>query len=438
MTIRMHRLGLDLQYLPTTLSLNRKIRKQKRAEKKIKKEQMRAAANDAENAGISDNVAEGINNVGGNSMPVKLNLFAKAEKTDKLKFYACYYMTNKNAKLIKFDEKEMELINGIAELANFGKIYEAAGTADLRKYDPTSELYNEGHLFFLNIDDILLQLNTSEMQKKIETRKAQMGKEVDNMEEVYDSSIDFLNGEEIHPISFSINPGAYQASKVDINITEDDKKKYDKLLSNYFATSKHRYEKLTTGMLAVYQEDPAGIESSLLMDIDGMIMGGDQPSVLANTMIDKRQDNIMVPLNYENQDLVKGLFANPWLIVPPDDVEVINSRYFKDMNVYRFIDMNHTGFIKNLSTDERNILSGKLDAIINQFYAQNQAPCRMRFDSFTSPQAFSLVSDGDCMSPLSPMNATEIVIYEGLKLTVEGNKVFQDFKGAKSEYTIPV
>ena len=433
----LYRRKLDIEYASVTHGINKKIRERRRESKREKEKEMEKAAEYCENPGFSKEILEGIDNTAGNNLPAKFDLFTKAKITDKLKFYTIYYMTNRTAKLIKLNEKEMELVNGIAELAGFGKIYESADIADLRKYDPKYELYNEGHLFLLSIDDISLQVNTTEVQKKISSKKAFLGKGGDP-NAFMDTTPEFVvNSEEIHPINFSINPSAYQHEKVDMGITREEKRNFDKTLKDYIVEKKWRYVKDDGGMVTLYQEDPSGIESAMMIDMYGYIMGGEEPAILANTMINGSYDTTMVPLNYDNQDLVKEIFKNPFFIVPQEDVEKINQRYLKDMSVYRFIDMQNTGWIKQLSEDDKNILSGKLLFVINHFYSNGQLPCRMRFESYNSPQDFKLISDDKCLSPLAILGSTETTINNGLEIHVEGNNITVDFIGVKDEYQIP-
>ena len=84
---------------------------------------------------FTEKLKDDIIKLSGNDQFKRLQIINKALAAKKLIDYAYYYMTDNDAKLIKLNQTEKEICNAIANIFDFGKIYDSVGIADLKRYD---------------------------------------------------------------------------------------------------------------------------------------------------------------------------------------------------------------------------------------------------------------------------------------------------------------
>ena len=416
--------------------------KETKKTKKEEKKQTSEAFKEAEKefgGSFSKQQTEDIINKSGTDNLGKVKLLAKAMETNKWLQFALYYMTNENAILVKADEAEKELVNGIAKYFNFGKIYESAEIADLEVYDMSCEdKYIPVPKFIISISgDIIPRTKDDLIMQKIANRKEQLSAEKEfPQDDAPDEEFikpSFVTDEDgvIHPVFFT-----------DIVITEDKPVKGEGIsdeLFNRMETSlvpligenKHRYE-VYGDLISLFISRPNGIEEQYIID-PGVVMGKDKLYILANVP----GDTLFVSI--EHVDIVKNVLGNKFYILNPVEIQEVIQDYFRNLNIYRYIDMNKTSFLKDLDTESFQKLGKKLTFIISQIQSQSnpdqQLP-RFRFNSWESVDKFMIISDPDVKSPLKMTGETSPVIMEGLMFIVEGDKVTQKLRDAIVEFHI--
>lgn len=370
---------------------------------------------------------------------------SKVDESKKWLYYALYYITDANAeKLDGLSKNQKAFVNGIA--AAFGiNIYDDVKPADIRLYDPNSNLYNEYGRFEISIEsEITPLLGNEEFMKKVAARKEQLypsktskqkvveqHKTEEKVEVVEESTAEEVVKEEkemdvIHPVSFD-------------NLTaENNKKKAEKLPTKLFKKLENVFVPMIGKKNHKYEQDGDLVNlyyngNKFVVD-PGVCMGRGKVYVMGNI------PNNTVFISTEHKDLVKKILSDKNYMLTEDDMKMVVKDYFPNMLVYRYIDMNNTPYLGKLSYEEMKKLGDKLMFIINQEKATNQEFCidieipRFRFNSFESVDKFSLISDKLVKSPLSSTGETSSLIADGVTITVEGNKMTKVL--GDSKYTI--
>lgn len=185
---------VNLKYLPRQLGINLRIVKNDLADKvdkkkeeikannaeerKNKKEQKKAnnIANQTKTKSLSDTVASHAKRLGNGSNILFYEYISRAEKTQDLINFAYYYMQDSNAKLLtNKNQTQREIINGVADFFEFGKIYKDDAVEMIRKYDPEYQEYDSIYKFLLSMKDLEKKKEDNNFMQKMRVRKEQLG-----------------------------------------------------------------------------------------------------------------------------------------------------------------------------------------------------------------------------------------------------------------------
>lgn len=377
----------------------------------------------------------------------RVTLVNKAIETNKLIQFAMFYMTDDRADLIKRPQIEREIINGIAALFNFGKIYPNDGVSSLKMYDPEYEAdFCNTCKFILSICDIAKKLNDPVFVEKMMKRKEQLAIvdakddsiiDVDNVgstESKTEESESKNNSRWqtdadgiIHPVFFTedapdatINNETEEVVKPQyIGLTDDEIVKLEEAFGTA-TDAPHRFEK-TGDLINMYiSRNNYGDEDVYLID-PGIIMGSGKYYVMATTNVNG--DTIFV--SSEHNDIVKNILSSKFYILTPEECQIVFEHYFRNMVIYRYIDMSNTEFLNSLSREDFEKLGKKLSYILNTMSKNNNTGNdlpRMRFNYWNGVDDFIIISDPDVKSPIPD---TGKVIMEGLMFQVNGDDVSQ-------------
>ena len=415
-------------------------KEQKRQDKEILKAAKEAAKEDREES-ISASVQNAVMEMANDNELKKMNLVARATETNKLIQFACFYMTDERAKLIKRNQKEKEIINGIAELFDFGKIYESVGVASLKMYDfDCKEDYIPTTKYLLSIKDIEHKKNDPIFMEKMKARKEQLLAESehpqDDEPEVEQTSKSWWTDEEgvVHPI-FITNPE--EITPVDekpiqgYGISDDLFTKLESTFVPLLDGKKHRYE-VFGDLIHLFITRDNGIEEFYAVD-PGVVMGKDEICVLSSI----GNDTLFVSTKHDK--IIRNILSTVFYILTPEEIQDVIQDYFRNMTIYRYIDMSHTEFLKDLTKEEFQKLGKKLTYILNQVTIQNQGVNdlpRFRFNMWNGVDDFMIISDPDVKSPLKHTNETSSVICEGLMFEVKCDDIIQRYRSHEVTYHI--
>ena len=427
----------------------------KKAEKETKKEdqeEIKKAVKEAKENGnneVPEEVDKFITEMSDDNIISKTNLTLIAIDSNKMVQYAFYYMTNPEAKLITTSTKlEKELINGIGELVGFGKIYEDEAAEDLKKYDPSKEEYTSNDNYIFSIDHIIkLASGSTKEQMNIRRAELESAKNTsDDIEEsVEETSEENTNtrwkkdengiihpvfftpeGEETEPTYFGDEPIVGPSIPVEL---------FNKLESDFgdLLPMKHRYQMLPNNLVQLYVTRDNGMEEYYTVD-PGVVMGLGKTYILANIV----NDTIFVCT--EDKDVCRNVLSNVFYTLTPDEVQTSIKNYFRNMKIYKYIDMSNTEKLAELNQDDFQKLGKKITFILNQIACQyngtGQELPRLRFADFQSVDNFMLISDISVISPFMFDGTTSPAIHEGLIYQVDGDNITQRLFGNVVEFHI--
>ena len=148
----------------------------------------------------------------------------------------------------------------------------------------------------------------------------------------------------------------------------------------------------------------------------GVCMGKGKIYLLANVPTDT------LFVSTEHKDIIRKVLFDKEYVLNPSEIQKVIQDYFRNMNIYRFIDMNKTEFLSKINEEDFQKLGKKLTFIINQ---KINNECRFRFLNWESVDKFTIISDSLVKSPLSSSGETSNKITEGLTYIVEGDSITQ-------------
>ena len=386
---------------------------------------------------ISKEMEEQIDSKSDNAL-VRVNMIAKNEAAIRLVSYAMYYMTNKNATLVtNFKEEEKRIVNGVAEMFGFGKIYEDEFSADLYAYDMNSVLYNKSDKYLLNVEkDVAFRMHDRLIMNMIAARKNQLGLnivegECKEVESVTEAAPEVPNEEAkaevkveevqevIRPVSFEnliIKDGEHEPK-----ITLENKEQEPVAQEEYPVPEFRIPDEMKTDLDNVLGEFLKGKNYSYVMKDDIIhlkirrdnkideyiidnkhVLGGSTVSVAVNV----GQEIIFVPTKWKQ--IVQNILESKLYVPTNAEVEKIRLDYFDDESIYQVVDMNNTTFMDTLKPEEKKILESKLSYIseLSRKKYPETSGVRLRFDKFTDVNEFELVSDQDAWCPLCRVGLT--------------------------------
>ena len=364
----------------------------------------------------------------------RLKLINRACDTNKLLQFALFYMTDERAQLMNHKQVEKEIVNGIAALYDFGKIYHDAAVSSLTAYDfESKDNYITSSKYLLSIKDILSRKNDQAFMEKLEKRKASLKSEdieqKDQQGTPESRTSSWVKDENgiIHPIFISKDPIYLNEDgpvKQGVGISDELFKYLESELEFILKNKEHRYE-IDGDLVKLFVTKIANnstVEEYYTID-PAFIMGMGRFGIFARVP----NDHIIVP--FECKEIVEKVITNSFYILTADDVSKVLSYYFMNMGLYRYIDMTDTEKLAKLSRDELNKLDSKLTFILKKFSESNPGKTipRVRFKRFESVDDFELISDKLTKSPLSFSGETESSICYGLEFKVSGNNVTQTF-----------
>lgn len=427
----------------------------------------------------------------------KANMIGNSIRTQKLIQFAYYYMTNKNAALMnEFSTEERQIINAVAAMFYFGKIYTDSGIANLKMYDPTTEEYLEGGKFFLCIKDIEYKKNDDAFLEKVETRKAALaamnpfvaedldtGKTViaEEVPETGTVGSKWTKDENgiIHPIFINEN-GVVLDEEEEVKQPEPEHKEYqspvifatkelwdqntfpddwsnilDESTCNILeksigklAPEAHCFRKIpNSDLLALYilDKNEQGVPITKMFYIDlGTVMGGTEPRIYTKMDVGNGSvDTIFVSAKHE--DIVKKVLDSQQgenfyadYVLTKDEAQEVLLDYFRNMEIYKYVDMSDTEFIAEMNVDDFQKLGKKLTFILTKVQEQSTGVGlpRFRFNYWNGIDDFIIVSDNAVKSPLSISGKTSSIILEGLIYEVKGDDVIQTYGPTRLSFHI--
>lgn len=417
-------------------------REEAKSDKEVMKAAQEAAKEERGDEPFSESVSNHITTLGADNSLKTIQLIKKAGDTNKIIQFACYYMSNENAKLIKLSEKEREICNGIADIFNFGKIYESAGVANLKLYDADYEEYLPASNYILSIKDIESRKNDFVFIENMKKRKEQLANTDDLNEETEQNAHTIWQSDEdgiVHPVFIPEdgNVKPFEEAKKNsqgAGISDELFKSLENVFVPILGIDEHRYEMLDNGLVRLFITRPEyNVEEFYTVD-PGLVMGAGKIYILANI----GNDTLFV--STDHKDIVKNILSSAFYVLNATEVQEVLQDYFRNMNIYRYVDMSNTEFLKDLSEEDFQKLGKKLTFILSKIVLQNDGAVsetpRFRFNYWNGVDDFIIISDPTVKSPLKETNETSSIICEGLMFEVKGDDVTQRLKTNVIEYHI--
>ena len=316
------------------------------------------------------------------------------------------------------DNEEKEIINGIASMFDFGKIYKDANVADLKKYDPK---FNNGAIdqkYIIEIDRISELKNIKAMMEKINANKPKKSFTVDE-------------NDVIHPVSFDnlIEREANDSSAIPMKgkgISNNLFKKLEKAFLPHMGKTYHRYEKEENGFIDMFYEN--GSEAGGMIRIDpGLVMGKGGLYVLSNF------SNDVCFVDIKHHEIITKILGNNFYQLTSDEYQVVVDDLFRNTEHYQYYDLSNTSFLGKLSNEEFQKLGKKLTFVsaklalerTNDAMPHPEIQPRLRLTNWKSIDNFDLISDERVISPLHSSHQTFGVVELGLKVEVRKDDVIE-------------
>lgn len=379
-----------------------------------------------------------------NGTKIGANLYcALAEYTNKWIAYAMYYMTTYNTNLLTngVTRQEKEFVNGIAELAGYGKIYQDADVANIEKYDSHGKNDNYKEDFLLDYPDLKRRLVEDDFIQKWHAKKSQEYLYGGNTPRIDTTKLDGPNcrvdeNGYIHPLFFNpVSDNSTIVTKRDACIDEETFNRFEKVLSQYInPNDKYYYTKDQDGNFnLVIQRNKAMAEDRYIID-DGSIMGGTGIYILANYDAGDCQDSLFVNAT-KFHDIVSLIINNKFFIIKKEDAEfIMKTDQFQNPIIYHHIDMTNTQWLDSLNASEKVVLEKSILAAIKVL--DKSSDTRLRFLEYTNPVQFTLVSDIEVKSTLSRNGVTASAVENGLRIDIYGDNMIKYYGGQGINYRI--
>lgn len=316
--------------------------------------------------------------------------------------------------------EQKAIVNGIASLFPFEKIYPDYPIADLRIYDPEFNPDNN-RCYIISIKNITDNIMTKKLLKEIEDRK-----------NVIPFPGNINQDDEIDDLSKEV-PVTFDKLKENAQIVEGGditKEVFDKLeefILPILYKRSHRYEKMDDGLLIMYYDNGNTVENSIVID-PGIVMGKGEYHVLAHVP----NDTLFVPIK-RTDILEKIISSGGFYELTPEEIISVRSEFFNNMENYRYTDMSNTEFLKGLNDNNFQKLGYKLSYIYNHKKSDlgedaNTLP-RYRFKDFKNIKDFKLISDKKVISPMKVFGETSPYINKGEMIKVKGDWVTEYING---------
>lgn len=408
--------------------------------KAIVKDQMKIANKSNVSEDLSDDMYNDIADISNGFDLYGIDLVSTAIKTNNWINYALFYMISDEANIIPASKDCRELVNAIAIMADFGRIYVSDGAIDLWDYDVSNPKRLKGSKFLLREEDIRRRITDPNFVQMMNIRKTKMMNRYIRKEplaigldkEYFGDRIIDPDGY-ITPVFFNPTPLKMEIGDKKGNIL--DSNLYSRLedaLSDIIDDAKYSYKKdENTGLLKliIQRDDSYGAYEEFILD-DGSVCGGSDIYVMGSYNGKYETDNIFVSAN-KHKDIVYKILNISFYMMNMYEVKVALDDMIPIQSIYNWVDFSNTNWFDRLTFDERNQLAGYLyniETFMRSDPNLTELP-RLRFKNFTDINNFMLVSDCLVVSPLEELGYTSKDICEGLSFTVANGMITQYFGG---------
>ena len=320
-------------------------------------------------------------------------------------------------------EEEKGIINGIASIFNFDKIFKNVDTVDLRDYDLrfNSNAIKKNYIFDLEKISEIKKIDG--LMKLIDFNKSSLISVV--------TKDDKKDDDIIHQVFFddSIEREANDSSAIPMKgkgISNNLFKKLEKTFLPFMGKTYHRYEKEENGFIDMFYSN--GSEAGGMIRIDpGLVMGKGRLYVLANF------SNDICFVDTEHHDIITKILNNNFYQLTPDEYQVVVDGLFRNTEHYQYYDLSNTSFLGKLSSEEFQKLGKKLTFVsaklalerTNDAVPRPEIQPRLRLTNWKSVDNFDLISDERVISPLHNSQQTFGVVELGLKVEVRKDDVIE-------------
>lgn len=376
---------------------------------------------------VSEELSDRIYHIAKDNQIVSTILYSRASHASRLIRFAMYYMINDRAKLMVLDPDEKVFVNTITAEAGFGRIYHDSDCKDLSDYEirPLKKPYPKFVVIESEVRELLEQQDFIEkwQGRIIRTSKYDPTVLWFGNSPVYNGRVD-ENGL-YHPVFFS-TASSTPRPKQGVGVTNEAFLKFENAFGKYFNDdAKYHYEFENDGNYYLYLTRPEAFnaEDKYLLD-DGRILGGTDPSILTNIIIDGIQDTVFVNA-VKHPNIVNKILTSTFYSLTKDDYYEACLDLFDNGLIYRNIDFTNTGFMDSF-TDEERYRFGQILSQITHVINNN---ARYRFFRFDNIEEFTLVSDEECNSTLALLGATASAIEINGKIEVANGMIKKSKKG---------
>ena len=415
-------------------------------------------AKETYNEEVSNDLAGQIKRLSAGSSIARACYTANADKTNDLVNYAMHEMTNipseNDEEKMVLDDEDKAFINGVAEMAMYGKIYEDVPSDDIEKYDAKAIKIGKVGNYLLMIDEIKGRLVSDDFVSKWQAKKGLLSmynpntkliaenESEDNTEESVPEEATSTFGKGridenglYHPIFFDNSLTKYsQPEFKDDSISDEELDRVEAVIGSLLPSEQyHYYRKDAYGnMLVIIVKDNAYHAEEVFMIDDGAIMGGNSIYVLGSYIKpDGTPDTMFVNCNLY-PEIARYIFASGFNKMTPEMVSTVVRSQFNNALIYHNVDLSETGFIDTINEAHKKLFEQNLTACIKVM----DGDYRLRFESYIAPNKFTLVSDNNCVSTLQDGNITASQICDGLKLEICGNILTKTVNGVSTKINI--
>ena len=410
---------------------------QKEAEKAQSKLQKQANKAAKENkATVGPETKEAIHNIAEDGYDM-MAMESKAKSGQALINYAVYAMSNIPEVVDSSKSmEEKEIVNGIASIFNYGKVFKDATIGDLNKYDPTSPEYLTTSKYIISVKDVERYLGNEVLMSNINANKELAGKP--ELQVLDHTSWKQQEDGLYRPVFFHPENEIIPLVEVPTqgDLSDEMFNFLEASVNKMIIQSKHRYEMMPNGLVTLFITRDNGEEMPYILD-PGIVMGRGEVSILART---SDNDTIFVPIE-RFLEISSRVANNDFVSLEPADVARITNDMALYPKCYTYIDMSNTEFLNSWSYDAQTDFKGKISNIVNimcaEFEKANQAKARFRFNSHVNSNDFILISDPGVKSPLKETGETSGAIVPGYMYQVTGNIVTRIYGSMDQvQYTI--
>ena len=418
----------------------------------VKAEELKKARKKFGNTPISGNTSLNIMIMSGSNSVIEQKYFEKAIAAKDLICFTMYWMTDLDAMElpIDFDQEEKEFINAIANLVapEFGKVFEDSDTVNIAKYFSSNFFnpYYEGRYLLTETDiesfmavDFFDQMRAKwsklNQSPRPETRSDEIkftGEETGTGPIPFGRVGRFDEGGFYHPAFTFANAEMEDIPMQPEGMEDELFNKLELVFSNLIPEGKKHYYGFDINknlILTTYSN--LFDQINYLID-DGKIMGGSHIYICTNyVMQNGYTDDILIDVN-KNPEIAKKILATPMYFLTPEEMVAVSVDMFRDSRIYTNIDLSNTGFLDNLSPQDKAEFEKSCGYVFKILDQDALSDTRLRITDYVTPFDFKLVSDKDCRISLP---SDRKGIFEGLIFHVDNSDVLKLINGKGYRYS---